>query len=466
MIKYLILFIHLVGFTFFQWLTGDISVQQKMPENINPGSSAQVEITINKNGVGGFAKYQQTLPQGFSAEVVDAKGATFSFKDNVLKFIWMALPAEEQFVISYKLTAANDLSGDFDIAGKFSYIADNERKNIEVEPSKVSVSEQVMANVVEEEPVEETVEEPIVEEEVEEQPVAEVVEETEQPSEEVVDEEKSATVGVEIAAERLVENSGEFYTVTTKISQKNLEGFSKLVDQLPNGFTAEAIKTNGGVFSFKNNEAKILWMASPKEEEFEVAYKVIPNGADLKDYDLNGIFSYLENDVTQQKILNATTFTHNIEPVSEESVAEVVEEVIEEKPVEEIAVVEEPVIEEPIEEVKEEVIEEPQPLAEEVTTTPAPQTGIAYKVQVGAGHNSVSSNYFRNKFNLTDKVSTEAHEGWIKYVVGKFDVYKDARDKRNAVRNNVSRAFVTAYNEGKRITVQEALMISNQEWVK
>ena len=78
MIKYLILFIHLVGLSFYQILFGDVTVTQNIPNNIKPGEEVTVEITVNKEGVGGFAKVQQTLPEGFTAEVVDSKGATFS----------------------------------------------------------------------------------------------------------------------------------------------------------------------------------------------------------------------------------------------------------------------------------------------------------------------------------------------------------------------------------------------------
>ena len=103
MIKYVILFIHLIGLSIYQLFFGDVTASQKIPDKINAGEEVTVEINITKENVNGFAKVQQTLPSGFFAEVIDAKGATFSFKENTVKFIWMALPSENQFTISYIL---------------------------------------------------------------------------------------------------------------------------------------------------------------------------------------------------------------------------------------------------------------------------------------------------------------------------------------------------------------------------
>ena len=66
-------------------------------------------------------------------------------------------------------------------------------------------------------------------------------------------------------------------------------------------------------------------------------------------------------------------------------------------------------------------------------------------------------------------VSIERHEGWIKYVTGKHSDYRSAHDQRDGfVRagHNFRGPFVTAYNNGDRITVQEALMITHQKWVQ
>ena len=83
-----------------------------------------------------------------------------------------------------------------------------------------------------------------------------------------------------------------------------------------------------------------------------------------------------------------------------------------------------------------------------------------------ASHRIATKNYVKNKYHFSENFDLENHDGWIKYTTGRFDQYKEARNKRNDLNSNeFPGPFVTAYNFGQRITVQEALIISKQNWI-
>ncbi|GAB4256893.1 MAG: hypothetical protein Kow0079_14070 [Vicingaceae bacterium] len=474
MIKQIFVLAHFLFLFLFEIFFGEnVKVSLNLPDKAAINQEINVTITITKGNLSGFAKVQSDLPDGFNCEPVDTKGATFSFKDNKVKFIWMALPSEETFDISYKLTYKGTTPGNFEIGGKFSFIENNERASVDIPVHNLQiVSEDV---VVENNTASNT------------ESSSSSTEETTSTSNQNETPQTTAAEEVKVSVVRSVTQVDDAYKVVLTIEQENLSGFAKLEDLIPNGFVAIEDNASGGIFSFKDNKAKFLWMSVPTTNPLTVSYILKPDNDLDGIYKINGEFSYLAGEDSKTLTIEPSELKY-VAP-QEEVVVENTEnnnpdntEVVNESTTNNEEVVEN-TSEEPVNTSNERTIAEDtgvkeQPVnnnessteneVENVTSTPSPSNGVDYKVQIAAGHQTVPSNYFKNKFNVTDKVSVELHDGWKKYVVGKYKTYKEARDKRNNIWNTtkIKTAFVTAYNNGQRITVQEALMITNQKWIK
>lgn len=440
MIKQLFLIVNFVSIFFYQlFFTSDVTVKQNIPTSIQPNGEIEVAIVITKGDVAGFAKIQQEIPEGFVAEPIETAGATFSFKEQKLKLIWMALPQANEFTIKYKLRNMSQSSGKHTITGKFSYITDNERMNIDIPTATLTVS----------------TDDVVAEENTEEEPATIPINSNE--SKLPADDNVEISLSVNRNIEEVEENK---FKVTLTIKKQNIEGFAKLSESIPNGFAVTNNNSAGGVFSSENNEVKVLWLSVPLENEFEVSYFLESKTASGT-HEITGVLSYLNGEETQKHQINASSFS-----VSGENLA-VNNKEVEEEPVslqdKVDNIVEE---EETIEDVVVENTEEEEKKTTPITKTPAPEKNVTYKVQVGAFREAITVEKYQKKFNLNDMINLENHQGWTKLITGSFSEYKSARNKRNDLRNKVKTAFVTAYNQGERITVQEALMITNQKWVQ
>lgn len=434
MIKQLFLIVNFVSIFFYQlFFTSDVTVKQNIPASIQPNGEVEVELIITKADIAGFAKIQQDIPEGFVVEPIETAGATFSFKEQKLKLIWMALPQASEFSIKYKLKNVSHTSGNFSITGKFSYIADNERMNVDIPTANITVSTEEL-----------------------------VAEETESTSN--TDDEESRlpatnTAETSLSASRNIDNVGDNkFKVTLNINKENVEGFAKLSEFIPAGFTASNNNSAGGVFSVENNEIKVLWLSVPTENNFEVSYFIESNSASGMQ-EITGVLSYLKGEETQKHQIAATSFSAAGESLASNDNEEEEETSLQDK-------VDNNIEEDTEDDVVVDNTEEETKRTTPVTNTPAPEKNVAYKVQVGAFREGITIEKYQKKFKLNDQINLENHQGWTKLITGSFTEYKSARDKRNNLRNKVKTAFVTAYNQGERITVQEALMITNQKWVQ
>lgn len=426
MLKYLIILINFVGILGYKVLfPGGVSISSDLPASINPGEDVIVTVNINKGELGGFAKFTQDFPKGFTVTLIDGADATFSFKDQSMKFIWVSLPSASEFSFSYKLSVDASLSGSYEMSGIFSYIFDNEKQNAFLEKRSIQVGPSTAAST----PTDQGGVKGMVKEEVE---------------------------GVKVRRTTSpIQGLSNTFKVELRIDKPDISGFAKIEESIPEGFSASEMDSRGGIFSFENQLLKVIWMSVPDNEQFYISYQLKAGDNVSGNQKITGAFSYLDGDESSKYYVSPSTIFIEKDDGDEVPLIIISDDGgdFKEKETPVVAATPPPPVVEKTPEPKEVKI-------------PEPQYNVSYRVQVAAGHNPVTNDYFSKKFSLNEDIIIDNHQGWIKYTFGSFDVYKDSRDERNKVwsDNKITDAFVTAYNAGNRITVQEALMISNQKW--
>ena len=436
MLKFTIILFNTLALLIYQLLfTDGVTVTQIVPASAKAESEFTVVITVKKGATAGFAKLQEELPAGFTAVEDKNSGASFSFNNQTVKFIWMSLPNDPEFTVSYKVKVAAGTTGDQIIGGKFSYVTDNAKQTSDIDPATITIGEE--SGVA-------STETPTTETPTTETPT------TETPTTETPTTEKPTSTSPESSpftcVRKVPATASDEFTVEITVNKANLSGFAKLMEVLPYGFTATAIESAGASFSFADQKVRYIWVSLPTTPEFKISYKVkVANTSG--DQIIDGVFSYIENDETKKFVLQTSTINISAEGGNQQVVTN-----------------EEPTKEEPTK-------EEPTYKSLAADNIPSPKGNVLYHVQILALHKAKSAGVVAGLYDISaSSVNPVMEEGFRKYLVGTYSVYKEARDAREPFRpkavplNTVP--FVTAYNKGKRITVQEALMVSSQKWYR
>lgn len=506
MLKYIALLFNTIALLIYQFFFAEgITVTQKMPSSVKPESEFVVELTINKGSTSGFAKLQQDLPEGFTAVQDDNNGASFTFSNQSVKLIWMSLPADKEFKVKYKVKVAAGVSGDKTIGGKFSYVADNVKQSVDISPATVNVegaaSQPVVTNNTTPEPNNTTATTENTNNAVSNSTTNETASNnTTTPATTTENTNNNSTASTttptvtdgvatnntqepsSIKCERKINTiSASEAIVEVVINKGNASGFAKLIETIPAGCTATLNEAQGASFTFADGKAKFVWVSMPTQPEYKISYKLTITSP-APGQAIDGVFSYIENDETKKFVIasmpinsssasepvvsNTANTTENNTSTSNSTTTTTPEN------------------------------KTPDPVnttttnntdantasnntnntttnngnetkALSATTIPTPQTAVNYKVQIAALQRAVSADALATRYGINEKINTEMADGFTKYTVGTHNEYKSARDAREAVKNKgVAGPFVTAYNSGKRITVQEALMITSQKWYR
>jgi hypothetical protein len=391
--------------------TGNVNCERDAPTSVAPGDIFIVKIKVNKGAISGFAKIQELLPPGFSAEPVETQNAIFSFEDQKVKFLWMSLTPNESFIVSYKVKVGDDVSGIFKIEGSFFYVENNETIKQEISSSTISVSSEEADNSEITFKGQEGIS-------------------TEKPkTEESNLEAKNKTKeedAAKLEAEKQAREEAQAGKEAEEVQKKQLE------DESAKKKEEERLKQEAEAQKKAEDEALALAMVKAKEDSIKKAEEEKQKQAQEAEVRMKAEEEERQKQIEADSRKKAEAEEQQKKQQQESEASKTTS-------------------------------------SEIISDSPATTTELNYRVQIAAIKTSVSKEeYFKKRYHVEEQIFAETHEGWFKYTVGGYGTYSDAKNKRTSVNNEygIKGPFVTAYNQGKRITVQEALMISKQNWVQ
>lgn len=109
-----------------------VSITHNLPGNVTPGETFEVEFTIAKGSIGGFAKFQMDLPFGFNATNVDSKGGNFTYENQRVKIVWVSVPGDASFSFKFKVSVPVSAVNACTVSSKFFYLENNVKKEAEM----------------------------------------------------------------------------------------------------------------------------------------------------------------------------------------------------------------------------------------------------------------------------------------------------------------------------------------------
>lgn len=446
----------------------ELNVKFKIPNQVIAGQSFVMDLEIDKGDIANFSKLQLNLPEGFSAELLEGRTGTFTFYDQKMKLIWIALPEDPIFNVQVKISVDPSIAGNFNFSGKISYVVGSERKEKQLVSPNFSV-------------------EPNSSQTASSSPTADPQTDNSGTTTSTALKTNNQNQKAEVKCVRNFDASkvapGQTFLVTLRVDKASISGLGKIIDNIPVGFTATEMKNNGAIFSTKGNQVKFLWMTLPSEDSFDVSYKVKVDENITGNKVIDGKMSYLEGDETKTILIDGTSveITNNpVETNNNEITNQIGNSSEEGTPIESNTTnykeeTENSVDYDDTQNVNNDGSTETQIESQTENSKSTDNTEITqnnssvnYRVQICATRKEVNTNYFVKNHQINEHIYANMHQGWHKYTVGDFNIYTGARNHRETVKNQnkIKGPFVTAYNNGKRITVQEALMITKDKWVQ
>ncbi|MBL7892325.1 MAG: SPOR domain-containing protein [Bacteroidia bacterium] len=215
--------------------------------------------------------------------------------------------------------------------------------------------------------------------------------------------------------------------VEVVINKDQLSSFARLAESIPEGSTIKYAKSEGGRLSIQDNKVKIIWLTLPQQSSITISYIVSTESLKEGNYSISGNFSYVDGGLTKDFDIPANNFTINSSRVASTSSASASESAA---------------------------------LINKVMTGNIFATSkVTYAIQILSTKDKLPADHFYKNKVQEVKIETTS-DGTNKYIMGAYKSSNEAIATRDSlVKKGYNDAFVVAYSNNQRITLEEAKLL-------
>ncbi len=251
MVKLVITLLNFLVILALQMFQGDVSVKLDVPNEVQAGTEFEVKVTLNKGNLEGFSRFQQNIPAGLTANAESSSNADFTFSDKRVRLIWLRIPQNDEITVSYRVKVDERLKGTFTLAGKFSYIDNNERKSVDIQPVSINIVPSA------------TIDPSLIVD----------INDFERATMPYPGTTPSEAVSVACIRQKPFPGTEGDYVVNVLVSKNLTRQFAKIEEDVPQGYTAVALDPKDAIFTFKDQKVKFLVDESSQRTLF---YSILP----------------------------------------------------------------------------------------------------------------------------------------------------------------------------------------------